>query len=126
MIETIFITCCIIDLLMLVWFKSDAFVEYAELCGLSKILKLEDYQYEKFNNPYITYPIFLKTKCGKNRLQRFLLKLIGCKLCTNIWVSMLAGYILSSSIKTFVGYSCVISIVSLFIFGSVSKLLDEN
>jgi hypothetical protein len=111
---------------MLIWFKSDAFVEYAEVFGLSKILKLENYQYEKFNNPYITYPLFLKTKCGKNRFQRFLLKLIGCKLCTNIWASMVTGYILTFSLSSFIKYSCVISVISLFIFGIISKLLDEN
>ncbi len=111
---------------MLIWFKSDAFIEYVKLFKLDKFLRLDDYQSERFTNPCITYPLFLKMYCGKNRYGKFLFKLIGCRLCTNIWLSALFALSFSISLLTFIGYTSVLSIFSLFIFGHIAKLLDEN
>lgn len=115
-----------ISTVMLVWFKSDAFIEYAKVFHLCRFLRLDDYNNEKFNNPHMSYPLFLKTCCGRNKYQKFFLKLIGCRLCSNIWMSMIGGYFISSSFVAFIGYASVLAIISLFMYGHIAKLLDEN
>ena len=125
MIGTVFVISCMIAVAMLVWFKSDAFIEYAKLFRLCRFLRLDDYNSEKFNNPYMTYPMFLKTSCGRNKWKKFLFNLIGCRLCSNIWMSMIGGFFISSSFVAFIGYASVLSIISLFIYGNIAKLLDE-
>ena len=112
---------CFISTLMLVWFKSDAFIEYASLLGLKKLIKVEEYKEAKFENIYLTYPLFLKLKYDK-----FIFRLIGCKLCFSIWWSGIASLFITSSILNFIGYTSILCILSLFIFGNISKLLDEN
>ena len=123
---TVFVISCIIALIMLIWFKSDAFIEYARLFKLCKFLRLDDYNGEKFNNPYMTYPLFLKTCCGRNKYQKFFFKLIGCRLCNNVWMSMIGAFFIASSFISFIGYTSVLAIISLFIYGHIAKLLDEN
>jgi hypothetical protein len=112
---------CFIATLMIVWFRSDAFVEWMSLFGLGKLIKADKYKDEKFENITITYPRFLKMK-----YPFFIFKLIGCQLCLGIWLSVIPAIILSTSLITFIGYSSVLYISSLFIFGIISKLIDEN
>jgi hypothetical protein len=50
---------------MLIWFKSDAFIEYMSLLGLSKFVKDKEYKLEKFENLNLNYPSFLKMKYDK-------------------------------------------------------------
>jgi hypothetical protein len=122
MILSSIISCiCFISTLMLVWFKSDAFIEYASLFGLKKLVKVQEYKDAKLENIYLTYPLFLKLKYDK-----FIFRLIGCKLCFSIWCSGFVSLWISHSILNFIGYTSVLCILSLFIFGYISKLLDEN
>lgn len=106
---------------MLVWFKSDAFIEYASLFGLKKLIKAQEYKDEKLENMYLTYPLFLKMKYDK-----FIFRLIGCKLCFSVWWAAISSLFISSTILGFIGYTCVSCILSLFIFGNIDKLINEN
>ena len=106
---------------MLIWFKSDAFVDYANLFGLNKFIKEKEFKDERLINPLISYPLFLKMKYNK-----FFFKLIGCRLCFNIWLSGILSLFISYSIFSFISYTCILCIISLFMFGVISKLLDEN
>jgi hypothetical protein len=106
---------------MLVWFKSDAFVEWMNLFGLGKLIKSDKYLDEKFDNFEITYPLFLKLKYNK-----FIFKLIGCPLCFCVWLSIASSIFISTSFLSFIGYSSVLCILSLFIFGIITKLINEN
>jgi len=72
---------------MLIWFKSDALIEWGELFGLSKFLKIEEF-YEKrltslINGHNLNYPDFLKEKYKYN----FITKLISCPICLSVWIS---------------------------------------
>ena len=126
MIPSLFILPFIISVIMLIWFKSDAFIDYAELFGLNRFIKEKEFRDERLVNPTVSYPLFLKMKCGENKLTKFLFKLIGCRLCSSIWLSAILSIIISSSLINFISYTCISCIISLFIFGHVSKLLDEN
>jgi len=117
----LFIFPFIISVIMLIWFKSDAFVDYANLFGLNKFIKEKEFKDERLINPLISYPLFLKMKYNK-----FFFKLIGCRLCFNIWLSGIFSIFISYSIFSFISYTCILCIISLFMFGVISKLLDEN
>ena len=111
----------IISVIMLIWFKSEALIDYANLFGLSKFLKEKEFKEEQLNNPLLNYPMFLKMKYNK-----FFFKLIGCRLCFNVWLSGILSLFISYSIFSFISYTCILCISSLFIFGITSKLLNEN
>jgi len=120
-LSTIIVLSCIISTFMLVWFKSDAFVEWMKLFGLGKLIKSDEYFDAKLDNFTITYPLFLKLKYNK-----FIFKLVGCNLCLCVWLSMILALFVASSILSFIGYSSVLCILSLFIFGNITKLINEN
>jgi hypothetical protein len=111
----------IITVILLVWFKSDGFLEYGKLFGLKRILKSKDYEFEKFNNIHLSYPLFLKMK-----YPNFFFKLIGCKLCLSIWLSGIASIFLSSGFLSLVSNTSVLTLLSLFMFGVIAKYLNEN
>jgi len=121
MLENIIVLSCIVSLIMLIWFRSDAFVEWMKLFGLGKLIKYQEYLDAKLDNFAITYPLFLKLK-----YRWFIFKIIGCRLCSCVWLSVLTSLLISSSIVSFIGYTSVLCILSLFIFGHISKLIDEN
>jgi hypothetical protein len=112
---------CFISTFMLVWFKSDAFVEWMKLFGLGKFIKFDQYIDAKLDNMGITYPLFLKLKYNK-----FIFKIIGCNLCFGIWLSAISSIFISASIISFIGNMSVLYIMSLFIFGIISKIINEN
>src|ERR1035437_231389 len=130
---------CFISTVMLVWFKSDAFVEWASLLGFSSQVKEWEYKNQRFEDVTLNYPRFLKMQSEK-----FIFRLIGCPLCLCVWLSALTSllpalllwFILTSTLGFFIGtiislicfmvYSSVICVSSLFIFYIISKLINEN
>jgi len=126
----IFVFACFNALVLLIWFKSDAFVEWMNLFGLGEAVKYKEYQNERLYNPTLTYPLFLKMKRGD-----FISKLSGCPLCLSIWQSIFTSFGISLFtsefnpiyflINCFINLS-LLSISTIFIFGVISKLLNEN
>ena len=125
----ILVFACFNALFLLVWFKSDAFVEWMNLFNLGKLIKYNEYQDERFSDPNITYPLFLKIKYGG-----FGNKLFGCPLCLSVWQSIVISFVIAAFtsfgpieflINYFINLS-LLSISTIFIFGVISKLLNEN
>lgn len=80
---------CIVNtiaLIMMIWLKSDAIIEWGSLFGLSKFLKIQEFYEMKLNElpTEITYPTFLKIKYNN-----FITKMLTCPLCLCIWLSNL-------------------------------------
>lgn len=115
MIEVILILSSLISTLLLVWFKSDAFVEYGKLLGLNRLLELDKYEEKRSSESFeLTYPMFLRITHDN-----FIFKLITCPLCISFWLSL----ILCLSFVNFY-FIPVVYIVSLFIYGVITKLLN--
>jgi hypothetical protein len=70
--------------LLFIWFKTDAFIQYSELFGLSNKFKITDWQDYRILNPKITYLEYISIK-NKN----FLTKLISCVPCFLFWIAIL-------------------------------------
>ncbi len=116
----------LITFILLIWFKSDAFVIWGGLFGLSKFLHIEEFNDKSFEYaikgcPY-NYPQFLKDKFHYN----FFSKLTGCPLCLSVWLSLFGCGLISILTTNFVFLILipVVCITSLLLYGSVVKLLN--
>ena len=120
----LFLVVNFITLIMLIWLKSDAIVEWGSLVGLSKFLKLEEFNTEKLESPIkgnsLTYPSFLKNKYHYN----FITKLLGCPLCLSVWLSILACIFISIMSANWLNLLLIptVCILSLITYGLVITL----
>ena len=111
-------------LILLIWFKSDAIIEWSWVLGLSKLICLDEFNKKKLEsviqgNPY-SYPQFIKDKNDYN----FLSKLIGCPICLSVWLSIIMCCLVSIlTLSFFFLYIPFVCIISLLLYGSVSSLL---
>jgi len=110
----------LIALILLVWFKSDAIVEWGSLLGFSKFLMLDEFHKMKMEEAYlfINYPTFLKIKYNN-----FIVNLLACPLCMSVWLSLFfcSGlFIVSSIMMAFMPTVCIFSLI---LYGIVTSLL---
>ena len=78
-----------ITLILLVWFKTNAFVEYARLFHISRFLKVEDYINSGSED---SFPDFLVEfyNC-------FFTRLISCPICLSVWLGIIGSVITTTS-----------------------------
>jgi len=81
---------CLSFLILIVWFKSDAFVEYCKLLNLRFIGFIDLYEHQKSQDFSLTYHHFLM----KN-FNCFFVRLITCPICFGVWISFLVSLFLS-------------------------------
>jgi hypothetical protein len=106
---------CLILTIMIVWFKTTAFVEYAQLLGIKFLL----FGYNEDSNN-LTFPQYLYVKSKvlfNNSICKFIVALITCPLCLAFWLSLGAATIYSNIILTPVFYVTVL--VSYFLIERV-------
>ena len=110
----------LIAIVLLVWLKTDALIEWGCKFGLSKILKEDEfYQFklEQLLGPVqsfeISYPTFLKTKHNC-----FFTRLVSCPMCLSFWLSVIGCIVISNLIAIPVVY-----VLSLVLYGIVVKLI---
>jgi hypothetical protein len=109
-----------ITLILLVWFKSDAVIEWGSLVGLSKFLKIDEFHKMKMEEAYlfINYPTFLKIK-----YHNFIVNMLACPLCLSVWLSLFfcSGlFIVSPILMAFMPTICIFSLI---LYGIVTSLL---
>ncbi len=113
MFEIIFIS-SIIALVLLVWFESEAFVEYATLVGGAKFFGVNEYKQMQEKNPIIGYHDYLLEKKDS-----FFVRLITCPLCFSFWVSVVTTFLVTDSILLFP----ICNVISLLLYKVTSKAL---
>lgn len=75
---------CLIVFNLVIWFKTDAVIEYGSLIGLSRHLKVKEFQNKKLTEPYLlTYPQFLRITYNN-----FFTRLISCPICCSVWMAI--------------------------------------
>ena len=97
---------CLVLTIMIVWFKSGAFVEYCNLFGFKKLLL----GYDKDPNN-LTFPQYLYVKSRtlfKCSACRFLIALITCPLCLAFWLCVGAACIFETILFTPLFYITVL------------------
>lgn len=106
MINAIFM----IGMILLVWFKTDAFNEYCKVFGLDEKFHLDQYNQLLKDGGDLSYPEFLI-----EYYPSFFTKLLSCPICLSMWLSIV--------MSIFVGFS---AIGTLSFFGLISyKLIDK-
>lgn len=69
--------------ILIIWFDTDAFSEYAKLYGIKKICLVDLYENERAaSGGLLDYPSFLRIK-----YDNFFTRLISCQLCLSFWIS---------------------------------------
>ena len=97
---------CFVLTIMIVWFKSGAFVEYCNLFGLKFLLL----GYDKDPNS-LTFPQYLYVKSRilfKCSVCRFLVSLITCPMCLSLWLSAGAACLYETILLTPLFYIIVL------------------
>ena len=103
-------------LLLIVWFKTDAFVEYSKLFRLSKLFKVDIFEKEKSQDFELTYHSYLR-RFHNN----FFVRLITCPICLTIWLCMPVLFY-NSNLEL---YSFTV-LIDLIIYYLLSKLIDSQ
>ena len=103
--------------ILIIWFKTDFFIEYCKLFNVYKQLVINYNLTTNISFPQYLYVTYKNSV--KNRFKRFLLKLVTCPLCLSLWLSILAGILFSCFLCFPLFY-----ISSLFIYFNLIKLID--
>lgn len=106
----------LIVLVLLVWFDSEAFVEYAKLAGGGLFFKIDEYEEAQKSRASLDYLGYLTEKYNT-----FFIRLISCPLCLSIWVSILVTFLVTDSLLLFP--TC--NVISLIIYKITSNLLES-
>lgn len=81
-----------ISAISILWFYTDAFLQYTRLFRVCIDTRLEYLAYIALNpNKYFSDFLTEKLNLSKNPLVCFIGKMIGCVLCTTFWLSVFAG-----------------------------------
>ena len=111
---TILLLSSLIATILLVWFKSDAVVEYGKLFSLSRWLKLKEYEEKRLSESFeLSYPLFLRITH-----EGFIFKLITCPICLAFWLAVIASLFIIPH------FLPIVYILSLFIYGIIIRLLN--
>lgn len=91
MLETIFL----ISTILIIWFNTDAFVEYARLLHFP-FAKIKEYLKAKDRDCTLTYHTFLLFNYNN-----FFTRLITCPICTCVWLSIISDIIINYKFTQF-------------------------
>ena len=110
--EYIILTASGLSIVLLIWFQTNAFVEYARLFGFKKFLK----NYEEDEQMGISFPDYLlmTRNC-------FFFRLISCPICLCAWLSLSTLFV-RCSVYTFSG----IFYLSLFLYFSLLYIMKRS
>ena len=112
--DIIFLT-TLITLVMLVWFNSNAFLEYAKLIGGAKFFGISEY--EEMLNTRVTldyHGYLLEYK------DSFFVRLITCPLCFSVWLSAALTFVVTDELLLLP----VCNVASLLLYKLTSNLLQ--
>src|SRR5690349_7357699 len=118
----LFILSTWVSLILLIWFMSDAIIDWGTVFGLGNFLKVKEYKGLKLAQlPLdINYPSFLNMKYNN-----FLTKLLSCPLCLSIWLT--PGFYVFTAIillnPLLIVYIPASVIISLLFYGLTVKLI---
>lgn len=104
----------VVALFLIIWFRTEAFVEYCRLFKLDRISHYKNYDEKKANDVSLTYHGYLRQYHNSFRV-----RLLTCPICVALWLAMMNAILfmkLAVFPVTFVG--------GLILFGIVHKLLN--
>tara|TARA_Y100000593_G_scaffold26231_4_gene52204 strand:+ start:4119 stop:4466 length:348 start_codon:yes stop_codon:yes gene_type:complete len=103
-----------INVILIIWFKTDAFLVYARLFRLSRLFGINKFDEEYKKDFTLDYLTFL----GKEYNNNFIVKLISCPVCLIVWGGIFSAIYFGNL------YLCPVIILSLILYFGLSKLMD--
>lgn len=97
---------------LIVWFNTEAFVEYSRLLHLP-LVKVKEYSLAKERDCTLSYHTYLLL-----HYNNFFVRLITCPICTSFWLSIVVGICADIS---FIHYPALF-ILSLYLYEAYNKL----
>jgi hypothetical protein len=88
MIETTLNLSFLVSMTMIVWFLTDAFVEYTKLFRMGWLVWIPLYEQQKEDDPTLTYVQFLRIN-----FHSFFVRLITCPVCVSTWLSIILSLV---------------------------------
>jgi hypothetical protein len=108
----IFTNCAIVALILLGWFRTDAWLEYTRMLKLPRLSHYKDFDIKHREDASLTYLLYLRLyhNC-------FFVRLITCPICLSVWLGIIISIFTSISLIP-------LSIVGgLLLFTIIDKLL---
>lgn len=115
MFEVFFIS-SIVTLVLLIWFNSDAFIEYAKLVGGSRFFEIDEYEKLQTERATLDYHGYLL-----EHKDSFFIRLITCPLCFSVWLTLIVTLITQDDLLLFP----ICNVLSLIAYKLTSKLLES-
>ncbi len=103
---------CFIALALLIWFRTDAWLEYCRVLHLDFIAHYKDYDAKKHEDATLTYLNYLRREHNS-----FFVRLITCPICLAVWLAIVPAAL--TSIFLFP----VFVMGSLLLFTAIDRLL---
>ena len=105
---------CLVATLLLVWFKSEAFIEYSKLFRVQNLFFIPLFEKERDKDISLSYLEYLSLEHDC-----FFVRLITCPLCLGFWFSVLTVLVIGNF------YSLpIIYIGGILLYGVTSKVLE--
>ena len=105
-----------ITLLMLIWFNSDAFTEYAKTVGGSKFFGISEFEKLRIDRASLDYHGYLL-----EFKDSFFIRLITCPLCFSVWLSVILTFVATDNLWL----APICNIASLILYKLTSNLLES-
>lgn len=80
----------IVCLFLLFWYKTDFVIIYGKLFRLTKLLKIDRFEQQKFLDFDLTYQKFLALN-----YKNFFVKLLSCSICLTTWLVTIISLIIT-------------------------------
>ena len=97
--------------LMYVWFDTNFFVDYSKLLGVSKFVKIDDWENWREKFPRVSYLDYLST-----RHRNFITKLISCKQCLCFWFTIIICFLFDSFIDIVLVYMASLIVYNIYVW----------
>jgi hypothetical protein len=89
-ITSILVYSCVLASLLIVWFRTDAYLEYARVFRLNKISFYKDFDAKHIEDAHLTYFGYLRQYHNS-----FFTRLVTCPICVSVWIATILSVVLS-------------------------------
>lgn len=110
----------LIFLILIVWFNTNAFIEYTYVFNLQKLVKAQEYlDFNIDNQTSLHYTHFLRLN-----YDNFLIRLITCPICLGVWLNLFSLFF-NKNFIVFI-YSSSLSLFLFYIFSLIYKKTNAS
>jgi len=82
----ILIFACVVALILLIWFRTDAWLEYCRLLHLDRISFYKEFDVKHKEDASLTYFLYLRM-----HHDCFFVRLVTCPICLAVWLGLICG-----------------------------------